>query len=119
VTEAEPVAVPLVAVTVASPVLSAVARPDEAFTANTDELELDQVTDAPPMVCPFWSRTTAENWVVSPMASKVAVGGDTVTEVAIGSGPEVPPESESQDISKRPKVRRMIRSRMRALSGGG
>ena len=69
---------------VAVPLSAAVTRPDVP-TVATDVLLLDQVT-ATTITCPFWSRTSAVNRVVSSRAASVAEAGLTVTVVATGAG---------------------------------
>ncbi|MDE2754719.1 MAG: hypothetical protein OXI83_19285 [Gemmatimonadota bacterium] len=44
---------------------------------------LAQVTAAFDMVLPFWSRTVAVSWAVSPSDTSIAEVGDTVTELGI------------------------------------
>ena len=46
---------------------------------------LAQVTVAPAITCPFWSRTSAVNRAVSPKAFSAAELGLTVTVVATGA----------------------------------
>ncbi len=72
------------AVTIAVPFPVAVTRPD-ASTAATEALSLDQVTEAPGIACPFWSRTAARSRAVSPKAVNAAIAGVTVTVVGRGT----------------------------------
>ena len=62
VTDALPEAEPAIAVMVAVPLAIAVTSP--ASTVATDALLLVQLTAAPAMTVPFWSRTVAVNWIV-------------------------------------------------------
>ena len=78
VTTAEPDAV-----TVASPLPAAVTSP-EALTVATAAALLAQVTAAPAIVWPFWSRTSVESCTVAPSAGSSAVAGLTVTVVGRG-----------------------------------
>ena len=82
---AVPVAFPEVAVTVTVPLSAAVTSP-ATLTLATDGSELLQATVAPGMTCPCWSRTVAVSWTVSEIASRVAEGGDIVSDVATGVG---------------------------------
>src|SRR5690606_287649 len=72
---------PDVATICASPLDSAVTRP-VALTVATASSSDDQVSDAPAIVCPPPSRTTAPSWVVAPMASSVAPSGEISTDAA-------------------------------------
>ena len=94
---------PTVAVIVAVPLPTAVTNP-EASTVATEASLLDQVTVAPAIACPFWSRTSAESCRVAPTAANSAVAGLSVTVVARGGstvggavGPSLspPPHAEA------------------------
>ena len=82
-TVALPDADPAVAVIVAVPLPAAVTRP-EPLTAAIEAALLDQVTAAPAITCPFWSRTSAESCTVSPRAVSWVVAGVTATVVGRG-----------------------------------
>ena len=84
-TAALPLAPPDVAVTVADPLPAAVTSP-VLSTDATEASDEDQDTAAPDMTLPFWSRTSATNCTVSPMAAKATDVGVTVTVVATGGG---------------------------------
>ena len=83
VTTAVPDAASAAAVIVAAPVPAAVTKPD-AFTVATAVALLVQVTAAPAIACPFWSRTSARSCTVSPSDASSAVAGVTVTVVGRG-----------------------------------
>ena len=83
VTAAVPDAEPAIAVIVAAPLATAVTSP-EASTAATEAALLDQLTAAPAITCPYWSRTCAVSCVVAPSAASSAVAGLTVTVVGRG-----------------------------------
>ena len=61
----------------------AVTSPDP-LTVATEALLLVQVTPAPAITWPFWSRTSAVNCSVAPKAVSWAVAGVTVTVVGRG-----------------------------------
>ena len=69
---------------VAVPFPAAVARPDP-LTVATEALLLVQVTPAPAITWPFWSRTSAESCTVAPKAVSWVVAGVTVTVVGRGA----------------------------------
>ena len=83
ITVAVPDADPAVAVIVAVPLPAAVTSP-WASTVATAALLLDQVTAAPAITCPFWSRTSAESCTVAPRAVSWVVAGVTATVVGRG-----------------------------------
>ena len=83
VTVALPDADPAVAVIVAVPLPVAVTKP-AALTVATAALLVAQVTAAPAIACPFWSRTSAWSCTVSPRAVSSAVAGVTVTVLGRG-----------------------------------
>ena len=75
VTVALPDAEPAVAVIVAVPLPAAVASP-ELLTVATAAALLAQLTAAPAIALPFWSRTSAVNCSVAPNAVSRTVAGD-------------------------------------------
>jgi hypothetical protein len=79
----------LVAVIIAEPAATPLTTP-LAFTVATPVLLLDQVTDWPLIVLPFWSFTVACRVTVAPDTTD-AEGGDTVTLVTTGGGGSVLP----------------------------
>ena len=83
VTVALPDTEPAVAVIVAVPSPTAVTSPD-ALTVPTMVLLLAQLTVAPAIAWPFWSRTSARSCTVSPRAVSSAVAGVTITVVGRG-----------------------------------
>ena len=83
VTVALPDAEPAVAVIVAVPLPAAVTSPD-ALTVATAAALLDQVTAAPAIALPFWSRTSAVNCSVAPNAVSRTVAGATATVAGRG-----------------------------------
>ena len=83
VTATEPEADPAVALIVAAPLPAAVTRPD-ALTVATVAALLAQLTVAPTITLPFWSRTSAVSCTVASRAVNSAVAGLTVT--VVGSG---------------------------------
>ena len=83
VTATVPDADPAVAVTDAVPLPTAVTSPVE-LTVATAVSALDQVTVAPAITCPFWSRTSAESCIVAPSAASSAVAELAVTVVGRG-----------------------------------
>ena len=83
VTAAVPDADPAAAVIVAVPLAAAVTRPVE-LTVATAGAPLVQVTVAPVIACPYWSRTSAASCTAAPTAVSSAVAGLTVTIVGRG-----------------------------------
>ena len=104
VIEAVPDAAPDVAVIVAVPLPAAVTTPT-ASTGATEGSEEDHATVAPAIGCPFWSRTSAVNCIVSPMDARAADVGATDTVVATGAGggtgsvPESPHDRKSVEAT--------------------
>ena len=82
-TVALPETAPAVAVIVAVPLPAAVTRP-ELSTVATAALPLAQVTVAPVMTWPSWSRTSARSCTVAPRAVSSAAAGVTATVVGRG-----------------------------------
>ena len=83
VTVALPDAEPAVAVIVAVPFATAVTSPDALTVAPAGAL-LAQLTAAPEIALPFWSRTSAVNCSVAPKAVSWTVAGMTATDVGRG-----------------------------------
>jgi hypothetical protein len=79
-----PEAEPDVAVIVATPLPCAVISPVEDDTLATEAAEDVHVTDAPLVAAPFWSRTVAVGWPVSPKDEKFRLDGATATVAATG-----------------------------------
>ena len=86
-TPALPEAAPALAVIVADPCATARTSP-ETVTDATDGSVLVQLTGAPGIACPFWSRTPAANLTVSPSAVNITESGVTerVVGTSVGSG---------------------------------
>jgi hypothetical protein len=72
---------PDIAVIVAVPLAIAVTRPADD-TVATDELDVAQVTVAPPIVLSFASFTVGTSVVVSSTDAKLKLVGASVTEAA-------------------------------------
>jgi hypothetical protein len=68
-----------------TPSATEVTRPVEETVATDADDEL-HVAVAPLIVAPFWSLTVADNWDVSPNASRLTLVGDRTIEVATGAG---------------------------------
>ena len=85
VTDAVAVADPEVAVIVAVPSATEVAKPVDEIVA-TDAAEVAHDTLAPLIVAPFWSLTVAESCCVAPIDEKFRFVADRVIEVATGGG---------------------------------
>ena len=60
----------------------------DALTVATAAVLLAQVTVAPVITWPFWSRTCTVSWTVAPSAANSAVAGLTVTVVGLGASGE-------------------------------
>ena len=103
VTAAVPEADPAVAVMVVFPVPAAVTCP-ESSTAATEASLLVHVTATPVITCPFWSRTSAVNRVVSPKEVSVAEAGLTATVVATGGGGSTAPSPQDKTTSVNPTM---------------
>ena len=84
-TVALPETTPAVAVMVAVPSPTAVTSPDP-LTVAIEAALLDQVTAAPAITCPFWSRTSAVSCTAAPRTVSWVVAGVTVTVVGRGGG---------------------------------
>ena len=78
-----------------------VTRPVVGLTEAAEGSLLLQVTEAPDIIDPFWSRTEADNWVVAPLVARVADDGDTATVVATSVGAGSVPPLELHPESKR------------------
>ncbi len=100
---AVPEAPPALAAIVTVPLPAAVTRPDP-LTVAIEVVLLDQVTAAPAITCPFWSRTSAESCTVAPRAVSWVVAGVTATVVGRGGrgvgGAVVPsPQAYAQRVA--------------------
>jgi hypothetical protein len=114
VTEADPLAEPDVAMIEIDPVATEVTVPEDETVATAVFVDV-HVTGALAIVAPFWSLTVAVSCFVSPIAEKLRVVDDSVTEVATGvvegGGPVgvVPPSphatsSSSTTVSRKYRI---------------
>ena len=84
------------ATTIVMPLPTALTSPAEFTAAIAESLER-QVTITP-ITCPFWSRTSAASWAVSPRIVNVSVSGAIATAAGRGGsrgGGSVPPSPQA------------------------